>query len=84
MNEIDGLNERQRYLADLVWSCHSQEDLEEMIESLPSNQDKYDCCSIVELIRQNALEHEHRNSMAWNKVLVDVRTLCKQFMLDKE
>jgi hypothetical protein len=56
--ELEGLNERQRELADLMWERQSPQELQDLLDSLESDQDKRDCTLILRLILLNAIEEE--------------------------
>lgn len=47
---IEGLNERQRTLADIIWACDTQEDADRFIESLPTVALRQEAASIKELM----------------------------------
>ena len=49
MITIQGLTEQQYKLADMIWSCDSQEDLERFIQGLPAEY-KQDAESVHQLM----------------------------------
>jgi hypothetical protein len=53
---IDGLNARQRVLADMIWSCDSKADIERLIKCLPTQEMKDEARSIVDLMLMATIE----------------------------
>ena len=47
---IEGLNERQRVLADIIWACDTQEDADRFIKSLPTLPLRQEAASVKELM----------------------------------
>ena len=47
MVQIEGLDTRQKILANLIWSCGTHEALDTIIRSLPNRKDKLDCLCII-------------------------------------
>lgn len=53
---IDGLNERQRCLADIIWACKEMADIQRFIKTLPTHALRDEASSIVELMKMAAVE----------------------------
>ena len=53
---IEGLNERQRHLADIIWACDTQADVQKFIKTLPTYALRDEANSIVELMKMAAVE----------------------------
>lgn len=53
---IEGLNERQRHLADIIWSFEDFADVQKFIKTLPTHALRADAYSIVELMKMAAVE----------------------------
>ena len=57
MNEIkiDGLNQRQQVLADIMWAIEEWSDVERFIATLPKRE-RIECEGIVEMMRIELIE----------------------------
>lgn len=53
---IEGLNERQRHLADIIWSFEDFADVQKFIKTLPTYALRDEANSIVELMKMAVLE----------------------------
>lgn len=53
---IDGLNDRQKFLADIIWACRDFADVQKFIRTLPTPALRDEAYSIVELMKMAALE----------------------------
>jgi hypothetical protein len=53
---IEGLNERQRCLADIIWACKDFADVQKFIKTLPTHALRDEAYSIVELMKMAAIE----------------------------
>jgi hypothetical protein len=53
---IEGLNERQRCLADIIWACKDFADVQKFIKTLPTHALRDEAYSIVELMKMAAVE----------------------------
>ena len=53
---IDGLNERQKCLADMIWAFEDFRDVTKFIRALPTQALQDEAHSIVELMKMAALE----------------------------
>jgi hypothetical protein len=53
---IDGLNQRQRLLADMIWACESKADINRLIKSLPTQEMKDEATTIVDLMMMASIE----------------------------
>ena len=47
---IEGLNARQRFLADIIWACETKDKVNAFIRSLPTRALRTEAKSIVELM----------------------------------
>lgn len=47
---IEGLNERQRFLADIIWACDTRAQINTFIRSLPTVQLQDEAKAIIELM----------------------------------
>ena len=53
--KLEGLNARQRVLADILWSIEEWSDAERFIATLPKRE-KAECQSIVEMMKMELVE----------------------------
>lgn len=53
---IDGLNERQRVLADIIWAFDERKDIDRFIKTLPTKELRNEANSILELIVMASVE----------------------------
>lgn len=53
---IEGLNARQRVLADIIWACDSRKQINEFIRSLPTVQLQDEARAIVDLMIMATVE----------------------------
>ena len=81
MNEIkiDGLNQRQRVLADIMWSIEEWSDVERFIATLPIRE-RIECEGIVEMMRMELVEsyrneQEVENTVEADKLIDKIRRL---------
>ena len=58
MITINGLTERQKQLVDLMWNCRDLEQVNTLINALPTKQDRIDCKSLCTILIQETLEQE--------------------------
>ena len=58
MISIEGLNERQRGIMDLLWNCQDIEQIQLFIKSLPTQSDQYDALSLVTIATHESIEQE--------------------------
>jgi hypothetical protein len=58
MITIHGLTERQRGIMDLLWNCNDIEQIQTLIQALPSKQDQYDARSLVLIATVESIEQE--------------------------
>jgi hypothetical protein len=72
MNEIkiDGLNQRQRVLADIMWSIEEWSDVERFIATLP-NRERIECEGIVEMMKMELIESYRKDQEVENTVEAD-------------
>jgi hypothetical protein len=55
---IAGLTERQKSIADLIWTCNTEATLVQLIKSLPTEQDRLDATSLVKIMIHECVEQE--------------------------
>jgi len=53
---IDGLNPRQRILADMIWACDSKADINRLMEFLPTQEMKDEAQVIIDLMLMATIE----------------------------
>jgi hypothetical protein len=53
---IVGLNDRQRVLADIIWSCKTAESVKGFIRSLPTRAQRQEAENIIELMKMAVVE----------------------------
>jgi len=58
MITIHGLTDRQRGIMDLLWNCNDLEQIQTLIQALPSKQDQYDARSLVLIATVESIEQE--------------------------
>ena len=52
---LDGLNSRQRVLADIMWSIEEWDDVERFVATLPTRE-RIECEGIIEMMRLELIE----------------------------
>jgi hypothetical protein len=55
---IAGLNQRQLNIANLLWSCNTEDTLVQLIKALPTDQDRRDAASLAVIMIQECQEQE--------------------------
>jgi len=58
MITIQGLNDRQRGIMDLLWNCEDITQINTLIQALPSRQDQCDARSLVVIATVESIEQE--------------------------
>jgi len=53
--KLDGLNQRQRVLADIMWSIEEWSDVERFVATLPKRE-RIECEGIVEMMKMELVE----------------------------
>ncbi len=53
---IEGLNARQRFLADIIWACETKDKVEAFIQALPTKALRNEARSIVDLMIMAVVE----------------------------
>jgi len=53
--KLDGLNKRQRVLADIMWAIEEWDDVERFIATLPKRE-RIECEGIVEMMKMELVE----------------------------
>jgi DNA-binding transcriptional regulator PaaX len=82
--KLEGLNARQKVLADILWSIEEWSDAERFIATLPKRE-KAECQSIVEMMKMELVE-TYRKGMAEDGMLPDnleAKRVIDQFRLTK-
>ncbi len=79
---LEGLNARQRVLADIMWSIEEWTDVERFIATLPKRE-RAECKSIVEMMKMELVEQyrkgmEIENTQEANKVIKSVLDKIKK------
>ena len=82
--KLEGLNARQKVLADILWSIEEWSDAERFIATLPKRE-KAECESIVEMMKMELVE-TYRKGMAEDGMLPDnleAKRVIDKFRLTK-
>jgi hypothetical protein len=82
--KLEGLNARQKVLADIMWAIEEWSDVERFIATLPKRE-KAECQSIVEMMKMELVE-TYRKGMAEDGMLPDnleAKRVIDQFRLTK-
>lgn len=58
MITITNLTPRQKQLVDLMWNCRDLDQVNTLINALPTEQDRRDCRGLCTILIQETLEHE--------------------------
>jgi hypothetical protein len=56
---LDGLNERQKVLADMIWACDSKADVENFIKALGTRALRKEAETIVEMLIMATVEQAY-------------------------
>jgi membrane-anchored glycerophosphoryl diester phosphodiesterase (GDPDase) len=56
MITLDGLTHKQKMLAQLIWDCETQDQLETLIRCLPTKEDRYMASTLSHVMIYEALE----------------------------
>jgi hypothetical protein len=56
MIQLEGLTHKQKMLAQLIWDCDSQEQLEQLIRCLPTMEDRHMASTLSRVMIYEALE----------------------------
>jgi hypothetical protein len=56
---IDGLNERQRFLADIIWACDTRAQINAFVRSLPTVELQDEARTIVDLMIMATVEQAY-------------------------
>ena len=78
--KLEGLNARQRVLADILWSIEEWADTERFIATLPKRE-KAECESIVEMMQMELVE-SYRKGMGISDT-PEANKVIDQFRLTK-
>jgi len=82
--KLEGLNARQKVLADIMWAIEEWSDVERFIATLPKRE-KAECQSIVEMMKMELVE-TYRKGMAEDGMLPDnleAKRVIDKFRLTK-
>jgi hypothetical protein len=82
--KLEGLNARQKVLADIMWSIEEWDDVERFIATLPKRE-RAECQSIVEMMKMELVE-TYRKGMAEDGMLPDnleAKKVIDKFRLTK-
>jgi hypothetical protein len=53
---MEGLNERQRFLADMIWACNTGDDVKAFCRALPTPALRKEAKTIVEMMKMAVVE----------------------------
>ena len=67
--KLEGLNGRQKVLADIMWAIEEWDDVERFIATLPKRE-KIECEGILEMMKMEVVE-SYRKGMAEDGMLPD-------------
>ena len=67
--KLEGLNARQKVLADIMWSIEEWTDVEKFVKTLPKRE-KIECEGILEMMKMEVVE-SYRKGMAEDGMLPD-------------
>ena len=65
--QLDGLNQRQRFLADIMWSIEEWNDVERFIATLP-RRERIECEGIVEMMKMELVESYRKDQDVENTI----------------
>jgi len=65
--KLDGLNQRQRVLADIMWGIEEWDDVEKFISTLPKRE-RIECEGIVEMMKMELVESYRKDQDVENIV----------------
>jgi hypothetical protein len=54
--QLEGLTHKQKMLAQLIWDCETQDQLEMLIKCLPTREDRYMASTLSHVMIHEALE----------------------------
>jgi hypothetical protein len=73
MITLDGLTHKQKMLAQLIWDCETQDQLETLIRCLPTKEDRFMASTLSRVMIYEALEQNiDRWESATKAILVDI------------
>jgi hypothetical protein len=55
---IQGLTVKQKLIADLLWTCNTQEQMQGLIQSLPTDRDKIEAAGIARIMVYECMEDD--------------------------
>lgn len=67
--KLEGLNARQKVLADIMWAIEEWTDIEKFVKTLPARE-RNECKSILEMMQMEVVE-SYRKGMAEDGMLPD-------------
>jgi hypothetical protein len=74
---IEGLNARQRVLADIIWACETRKQINEFIRSLPTVQLQDEARAIVDLMIMATVEQCYDGLSPMNEAQSLIRKVSK-------
>ena len=58
MIQIQGLNDRQKSIMDMLWSMDSMDKVNAFIRALPTRQDQMDAATLIQIAVEETIEQE--------------------------
>ena len=58
MISIEFLTPRQMQIAELLWSCQTEDDVKDLVLALPTHRDQVDASSIIKVMMWDSIEEE--------------------------
>lgn len=58
MITISGLTDRQKNIMDLLWGCQDLDQVQTLIQALPTQQDRQDAHSLIKIATWESIEQE--------------------------
>ncbi len=56
---VEGLNERQRVLADIIWACETRAQINKFVKSLPTRELQTEAEGVFQVIMMAAVEQAY-------------------------
>jgi len=57
--QVEGLNARQRVLADIIWACDTKAQIDKFIKSLPTNELRVEAEGVFQMILMASIEQAY-------------------------
>lgn len=64
---IQGLNQRQRALAELIWACETKEDIDRFVKGLPTKELRREARVVFDMILMATIEQAYDGLGVLNK-----------------